>query len=158
MSGAEHTHDEHHAHKDSPVAASIVGLVIVLMLMNGLVNLATTLPAAPGYIGTFDTPGIMTLQAFGVNPSVAASYTFTLHAALWVPVTLLGGYFFWRNHLHMSDIAAARQQEVQEAVAAEEELQAGETGAAATHGELQQGITASDGRGAPSAPEEVRAI
>ena len=84
---------------------------IVLMLMNGLVNLATTLPAAPGYIGTFDTPGIMTLQAFGVNPSVAASYTFTLHAALWVPVTLLGGYFFWRNHLHMSDIEAARQQE-----------------------------------------------
>ena len=131
---------------------------IVLMLMNGLVNLATTLPAAPGYIGTFDTPGIMTLQAFGVNPSVAASYTFTLHAALWVPVTLLGGYFFWRNHLHMSDIAVARQQEVQEAVAAEDELQAGETGAAATHGELQQGITASDGRGTPSAPEEVRAI
>ena len=31
MSGAEHTHDEHHAHKDSPVAASIVGLVIVLI-------------------------------------------------------------------------------------------------------------------------------
>ena len=131
---------------------------IVLMLMNGLVNLATTLPAAPGYIGTFDTPGIMTLQAFGVNPSVAASYTFTLHAALWVPVTLLGGYFFWRNHLHMSDIAAARQQEVQEAAAAEGELQAGETGAAATNGELQQGITASEERGAPSAPEEVRAI
>ena len=52
---------------------------IVLMLMNGLINLATTLPAAPGYIGTFDTPGIMTLQAFGVDPSVAASYTFTLH-------------------------------------------------------------------------------
>jgi glycosyltransferase 2 family protein len=92
---------------------------IVLMLMNGLVNLATTLPAAPGYIGTFDTPGIMTLQAFGVNPSVAASYTFTLHAALWVPVTLLGGFFFWRNHLHMSDIEAARRQEEHEAIAAE---------------------------------------
>ncbi|HQY90463.1 lysylphosphatidylglycerol synthase transmembrane domain-containing protein [Caldilinea sp.] len=83
---------------------------IVLMLMNGLVNLATTLPAAPGYIGTFDTPGIKTLEAFGVDPSVAAGYTFTLHAALWAPVTLLGGYFFWREHLHMSDIDAARQQ------------------------------------------------
>ncbi len=83
---------------------------IVLMLMNGLVNLATTLPAAPGYIGTFDTPAIMTLQTFGVDPSVAAGYTFTLHAALWLPVTLLGGYFFWRNHLTMSDIDAARRQ------------------------------------------------
>lgn len=83
---------------------------LVLMLMNGLVNLATTLPAAPGYIGTFDTPGIMTLQAFGVDPSVAASYTFTLHAALWVPVTLLGGYYFWREHLRLSDIEEARHQ------------------------------------------------
>jgi uncharacterized protein (TIRG00374 family) len=29
-----------------------------LMLMNGVVNLATTIPAAPGYLGTFDAPGI----------------------------------------------------------------------------------------------------
>ena len=132
---------------------------IVLMLMNGLVNLATTLPAAPGYIGTFDTPGIMTLQAFGVNPSVAASYTFTLHAALWMPVTLLGGYFFWRNHLHISDIEAARQQEQQED---REPLAAAETPAetptAVPSGEPQHGISASDVRGTPSAPEEVRAI
>jgi uncharacterized protein (TIRG00374 family) len=63
---------------------------IVLMLMNGLVNLATTLPSAPGYIGTFDTPGIETLAAFGVNRNVAASYTFTLHLALWLPVTVVG--------------------------------------------------------------------
>jgi uncharacterized protein (TIRG00374 family) len=83
---------------------------LVLMLMNGLVNLATTLPAAPGYIGTFDTPGIKTLTAFGVDPSLAASYTFTLHAALWVPVTLLGGYYFWREQLRASDIDQARHQ------------------------------------------------
>ena len=31
MSGAENSHDEHHAHKDSPIAASIVGLVIVMI-------------------------------------------------------------------------------------------------------------------------------
>ncbi len=84
---------------------------LVLMLMNGLVNLATTLPAAPGYIGTFDTPGIRTLVTFGVDPSIAASYTFTLHAALWVPVTALGAYFFWRSHLGLRDVAAARQQQ-----------------------------------------------
>ena len=92
---------------------------VVLMLMNGLVNLATTLPAAPGYIGTFDTPGIMTLQTFGVDPSVAASYTFTLHTALWLPVTLLGGFFFWRYHLRMSDVESARQEESADELAEE---------------------------------------
>ena len=81
---------------------------IVLMLMNGLVNLATTLPSAPGYIGTFDTPGIETLAAFGVNKDLAASYTFTLHAALWLPVTIVGAYYFWRRQLSWSDLGATQ--------------------------------------------------
>ena len=65
-----------------------------LMLMNGVVNLATTLPSAPGYVGTFDAPGIAILSAYGVQPEVATAYTLVLHAALWLPVTLLGAYFF----------------------------------------------------------------
>ena len=83
---------------------------IVLMLMNGLVNLATTLPSAPGYIGTFDTPGIETLAAFGVERNLAASYTFTLHAALWLPVTAVGAYYFWREHLRWNDFSQAQRQ------------------------------------------------
>ncbi len=38
-----------------------------LMLMNGIVNLATTIPSAPGYVGTFDAPGIAVLAAYGVD-------------------------------------------------------------------------------------------
>ena len=70
-----------------------------LMLMNGIVNLMTTLPAAPGYVGTFDLPGIALLTAYGVSPEVAAGYTLVLHAALWLPVTLVGGYYFLREGL-----------------------------------------------------------
>lgn len=83
---------------------------IVLMLMNGLVNLATSLPSAPGYIGTFDTPGIETLVAFGVERNLAASYTFTLHAALWLPVTLVGAYYFWREQLQWKDFSTAQSE------------------------------------------------
>jgi uncharacterized protein (TIRG00374 family) len=64
-----------------------------LMLMNGIVNLATTIPSAPGYIGTFDAPGIAVLSAFGVDQGIAAGYTLVLHAALWLPITLLGAYY-----------------------------------------------------------------
>jgi len=70
-----------------------------LMLMNGIVNLTTTLPSAPGYIGTFDAPGIALLAAYGVNPELAAGYTLVLHAALWFPITLLGAYFYFRQPL-----------------------------------------------------------
>jgi len=78
-----------------------------LMLMNGVVNLATTLPSAPGYIGTFDGPGIEVLKVFGVNPTVAAAYTLVLHAALWLPITLLGFYYMAVESLSWRDFGKA---------------------------------------------------
>jgi uncharacterized protein (TIRG00374 family) len=74
-----------------------------LMLMNGIVNLATTIPSAPGYIGTFDAPGIAVLTAYGVEHSVAAGYTIVLHVALWLPITLLGAYYLAREGITWSD-------------------------------------------------------
>ena len=82
----------------------------VLMLMNGIVNLATTLPSAPGYIGTFDTPGIEVLKAYGVSPSMATGYTLVLHAALWFPITLLGLWYFRRARLSTADVQTARSE------------------------------------------------
>jgi len=79
----------------------------VLMLMNGVVNLATTLPAAPGYIGTFDTPGIKVLVNFGIGDEIATAYTLVLHAALWLPITLLGAFYMWREGVTWGDFATA---------------------------------------------------
>ncbi len=78
-----------------------------LMLMNGVVNLATTLPSAPGYVGTFDEPGIEILKLYGVNANVAAAYTLILHAALWLPITLLGAYYMLREGMSWSDFGKA---------------------------------------------------
>lgn len=78
-----------------------------LMLMNGVVNLATTLPSAPGYVGTFDEPGIEILKLYGVNGNVAAAYTLILHAALWLPITLLGFYYMLREGMSWSELSRA---------------------------------------------------
>ncbi|MBN1680425.1 MAG: flippase-like domain-containing protein [Anaerolineae bacterium] len=81
----------------------------VLMVMTAVVNLATTLPSSPGYVGTFDTPGIKTLKAYGVTEPLAASYTLVLHAALWLPITLLGFYYLYREGLSWRDFSRAKQ-------------------------------------------------
>jgi glycosyltransferase 2 family protein len=85
-----------------------------LMLMNGVVNLATTLPSAPGHVGTFDAPGIAVLVLYGVEHATATAYTLILHAALWFPVTLLGAVYMVREGLRWADLRQA-------AVVAEEE-------------------------------------
>jgi len=78
-----------------------------LMLMNGVVNLATTLPSAPGYIGTFDGPGIAVLVLYGIDPEVATAYTLVLHAALWLPITVLGGWYMIRAGMRWSTFGKA---------------------------------------------------
>jgi uncharacterized protein (TIRG00374 family) len=88
-----------------------------LMLMNGVVNLATTLPSAPGYVGTFDEPGIEILKLFGVNENAAAAYTLILHAALWLPITLLGFYYMLREGMSWSELSQAMEGTEEEAVA-----------------------------------------
>ncbi len=84
-----------------------------LMLMNGVVNLATTVPSAPGYIGTFDAPGIAVLTAYGVPQSLAAGYTLVLHVALWLPITLLGAYYLAREGIKWSDALRAETKDPQ---------------------------------------------
>lgn len=81
----------------------------VLMLMTAVVNLATTLPSSPGYVGTFDEPGIEILKVFGVEENLAAAYTLVLHAALWLPVTLLGVYYMIRLGVGWQDFRRASQ-------------------------------------------------
>ena len=85
-----------------------------LMLVNGVVNLATTIPAAPGYIGTFDAPAIIILTSTGINQAIATGYTLVLHIALWVPITALGAYFMAREGIKWNDSLRAETNENQE--------------------------------------------
>jgi glycosyltransferase 2 family protein len=82
---------------------------IGLMLMNGVVNLTTTLPSAPGYIGTFEV-GARVLEALGVDYGLAFGYTIVLHAALWFPITILGAYYVWRLGVRWGDVDRAREE------------------------------------------------
>lgn len=94
----------------SPTWASVT--FFTLMLMNGVVNLATTLPSAPGYVGTFDKPGIAVLEAYGVDTAIATGYTLVLHVALWIVPTALGAYYFAREGLKWGeDVGKLRVEE-----------------------------------------------
>jgi uncharacterized membrane protein YbhN (UPF0104 family) len=82
--------------------------------MNGVVNLATTIPSAPGYIGTFDAPGIAVLEGYGVPTGIAAGYTLVLHIALWVPITLLGAYYLAKEGIKWNEAVDSFRQEENE--------------------------------------------
>jgi len=76
----------------------------VFMLACAFANLVTIAPSTPGYVGVFDAPVVYVLTLFGVEQNWATSYTLVLHAALIIPVTLLGFYYMWRAGLTLAQM------------------------------------------------------
>lgn len=78
-------------------------------------NLATLVPSTPGYVGPFDAAGKSVLQGiFKVSTTMAASYVILLHAALYLPVTLVGLVFWLREHFSFKEAEQMREQTLAE--------------------------------------------
>ena len=74
-----------------------------LMLLNGIANLATTIPSAPGYVGTWEAVTKAVLVAYSVPEAEALGYAVVLHIALWLPITVLGAVYLAREGIKWSD-------------------------------------------------------
>jgi len=83
----------------------------VLLFTCAIVNLATSIPSSPGYLGTFEVAGIESLVLFGVARATATSFTLALHAALWFPITALGAYYAWRESIGWAEMEKLRSVE-----------------------------------------------
>ena len=60
-------------------------------------SLMTLIPSMPGFAGTFDFAIKLSLLRFGINNQSAQAYTLILHLVLWLPITLIGAFFFWKE-------------------------------------------------------------
>lgn len=77
------------------------------LLTTGVGNLATLLPSSPGYFGAFEGAIILVLNgAMNVSKSAALSYALVLHAMLYFPVTIWGGFEWFRMHLSLKQVEA----------------------------------------------------
>jgi glycosyltransferase 2 family protein len=71
------------------------------MLTTAVANLGAMVPAAPGYVGTFDAFALAVLALFRPDRAVAGAYVIVLHLALLGPVTFLGFFYLWRSNLSL---------------------------------------------------------
>ena len=92
-----------------------------LLLIVGVVNLVLLVPAAPGGLGTFDAATKSMMGVFGVSPENALSYALLLRAALWIPVTLVGAFFFVKEGFNLTIDLDSIQEEYQQEQARQDE-------------------------------------
>ncbi len=91
-----------------------LSLAAVFMTL-AVANLATLIPSTPGYVGPFDAAAKLVLvQIFAISQNLASSYVILLHAALYLPVTLLGLYYWLREHFSFKEADQLRETTIAE--------------------------------------------
>lgn len=76
--------------------------VPIILLTLAVANLATLVPAGPGYVGSFEFGALLVLANLGgIARELATGYVLVVHATLVVPVVLLGLYYWGTHHLSL---------------------------------------------------------
>lgn len=74
------------------------------LLILAVVNLGALIPSSPGYVGPYHYLCWVCLSVYGVEKSLAFSFSVILHALWYVPLTCLGFLFLGKEHLSLSQI------------------------------------------------------
>jgi uncharacterized protein (TIRG00374 family) len=69
---------------------------VVPVLLLVVLQIGVRLPSSPGSIGVFHYLAVLTLSLFGVEKSLALSYSVILHLVTYLPASLLGLYYLYR--------------------------------------------------------------
>ena len=75
-----------------------------------VLSLSVAVPSSPGKVGVFHCLTILALAVFGVERSLALTYSLVLHLVVFLPPCLLGILFFWRENLSLRQLRAAAAQ------------------------------------------------
>jgi glycosyltransferase 2 family protein len=87
---------------------SLPGSYPLALLVGSAANFATLVPSSPGYVGTFDGVLINVLRdVAGIAAGQAAAYDVVVHAALFLPVVVVGTLVLWRSHVTFDQITHA---------------------------------------------------
>lgn len=83
---------------DLPLAASYVLLVVV--------SVSILIPSSPGFVGVYHAGTVWTLLQYNVSKEQALSFAIVLHAAQYIPITVMGFYFLRKEHLSLKRLEA----------------------------------------------------
>lgn len=74
-------------------------------------TLAITIPAAPGYIGTYHAVAVMVMvELFNVALPEAQAFAVLVHAIGFVPYAIIGALYFLHHSIRLKDLQNAQQQ------------------------------------------------
>jgi uncharacterized protein (TIRG00374 family) len=80
------------------------------LFLQGLIALGVAVPAAPGFFGIFEVCATLGLGVYGVPKELAVSWAIGYHVLSFIPITLIGAWYFARLGLHLSEVEQVERQ------------------------------------------------
>jgi hypothetical protein len=97
------------------VYADLIDMSKAMVLVTAIDNIGSSIPAAPGGIGLFELVARETLVLMpfqSADRAVAGAFAAVVHAALLLPMIVLGQVFLWASHLSLRRLSKATESEV----------------------------------------------
>ena len=77
------------------------------LFVQAIIAIGVALPSSPGFFGPFELAGKLALGVYGVSESLAVTWAVGFHILSYIPITIIGGYYFARLGLSMDEIGRA---------------------------------------------------
>ena len=74
-----------------------------------LIGIGVAVPSAPGFFGVFEKLATVGLAIYAVSPTQATSWAIGFHILSFIPITVIGLWYFVKLGLHLSEINTARE-------------------------------------------------
>jgi len=79
--------------------------------VQGIIALGVSVPSSPGFVGVFETMAKLSLPVYGVSGKLAVTWAIGFHVLSYIPITLIGAWYFLRMGVHLGDVEAAKAEE-----------------------------------------------
>ena len=92
-------------------------LAVAAVLVTAIVNIGSSVPAAPGGIGLFELiarEALVLLPLGMVDRAVAGGYAAVVHAVLLLPMIVLGQVFLWMDNVSLGRLWRSGRPAVEE--------------------------------------------
>jgi uncharacterized protein (TIRG00374 family) len=84
------------------------------LFLQGLIAVGVAAPQAPGFFGVFELFGQVGLGLYGIPKDASTAWAISFHALSYIPITLIGVWYFARAGLSMHDLGGAERAATEE--------------------------------------------
>jgi len=88
-------------------AVGISAPLSTALFLQAFIALGTAVPALPGFFGVFEYMSVQGLAVYGIGQQQAATWAIGYHLFSFIPITVIGAYYFARLGVKLRDLQPA---------------------------------------------------